>query len=119
MNTNFQFSLNLIFLQGIETNFALGYDDILAVYQQYSKNIFPVWLRNRLISAGLEPVLIHTEKLCIASYYIQFYTGLKMYNHNIKNSFVSPCLCHLNANKTGFNPITVQFYIRGKLFIIR
>ena len=23
---------------------------------------FPVWLRNRLISAGLEPVLSHTEK---------------------------------------------------------
>ncbi len=27
---------------------------------------FPVWLRNRLISAGLEPVLRPTEKLCIA-----------------------------------------------------
>ena len=25
----------------------------------------PVWLRNRLIFTGLEPVLSHTEKLCI------------------------------------------------------
>ena len=24
--------------------------------------LFSVWLRNQLISAGLEPVLIHTEK---------------------------------------------------------
>ena len=30
---------------------------------------FPVWLRSRLISAGLEPVLSHNEKSCIASYY--------------------------------------------------
>ncbi len=29
---------------------------------------FPLWLRNRLISAGLEPVYSHTEKSCIASY---------------------------------------------------
>ena len=28
-------------------------------------NTFPVWLRNRLISAGLEPVLSHTEKSSI------------------------------------------------------
>ena len=53
---------------------------------------FPVWLRNRLISAGLEPVLSHTEKSFIISYYIQFSTNIKMYNHNIKNSFVSPFL---------------------------
>ena len=33
---------------------------------------FPVWLRNRLISAGLEPVTSNTEKSCIASYYRQF-----------------------------------------------
>ena len=29
--------------------------------------LFPVWLRNRLNSAGLEPVLSHTEKACIVS----------------------------------------------------
>ena len=34
---------------------------------------FPVWLQNRLISTGLEPVLSHTEKSCIASYYKQFF----------------------------------------------
>ena len=27
-----------------------------------STNRFPVWLRNRLLSAGLEPVFSHTEK---------------------------------------------------------
>ena len=31
-------------------------------------NIFPVWLRNRFISAGLEPVLRHTVKSCIVSH---------------------------------------------------
>ena len=34
--------------------------------------VFPVWLRNRLLSAGLEPVLSQTEKACIASNYRQF-----------------------------------------------
>ena len=33
---------------------------------------FPVSTRKRLISDGLEPVLSHTEKLCKASYCIQF-----------------------------------------------
>ena len=35
---------------------------------------FPVWLRNKLIYAGLEPVQSHTEKLCIASNYRQLQT---------------------------------------------
>ena len=39
---------------------------------------FPVWLRNRMISAELEPVLSYTEKLCIASYYRQFFTNIKV-----------------------------------------
>ncbi len=30
-------------------------------------NLFPVWLPNRLLSAGLEPVLSQSVKLCIAS----------------------------------------------------
>ena len=37
---------------------------------EFSSNIviqFSVWLRNRLISAGLEPVLSHTEKSQIES----------------------------------------------------
>ena len=39
---------------------------------QLIQTCFPVWPRNRLIFAGLEPFLIHTEKACIASYYRQF-----------------------------------------------
>ena len=68
----------------------------------HTKN-FPVWLPNRLISAGLKPVLSHTEKSCIVSYYINFSTNLRMYNHNIKISFVSPFLRHIGANKTVFS----------------
>ena len=30
----------------------------------FSGIAFPIWLQNRLISAGLEPVLNYTEKLC-------------------------------------------------------
>ena len=44
--------------------------------------LFPVRLRNRLMSAGLQPVPSHTK----SSYYIQFTTNAKMYNH-IKQSF--------------------------------
>ena len=28
--------------------------------------LFPLWLRNRLISTGLKMILSHTEKSCIA-----------------------------------------------------
>ena len=48
---------------------------------------FPVSLRNRVISGVFELVLRHTEKLCIASYYIKFSTNLKMYIRKIKTSF--------------------------------
>ena len=37
-----------------------------------TNNNFPVWLRNRLISAGFEPVLSHTKKFYAASYYTIF-----------------------------------------------
>ena len=40
--------------------------------------IFPVWLRNRLTSAGLELVLSYTEKSYIASYYRHFFTNVKI-----------------------------------------
>ena len=40
--------------------------------------LFPVWLRNRLKSSGLKLLLSHTEKSCVASYYIQFYTNIKI-----------------------------------------
>ena len=52
-------------------------------------NSFPVWLRNRLISGGLEPVLSNTEKLCIASYYIQFSMNIKMNHHKINTSLIA------------------------------
>ena len=38
----------------------------------------PVWLRNRSLSAGLEQVLSHSEKSCIASYYRQFSMNIKI-----------------------------------------
>ena len=38
--------------------------------------LISVWLRNRLITTGLEPVLSSTEKSCL-SYYIQFSDMLK------------------------------------------
>ena len=40
------------------------------------KNV-KIFSRNRLISVGLEPVIIHTKKLCPASYYIQFFYEYK------------------------------------------
>ena len=55
--------------------------------------IVPVWLRNRLISAGLEPVLSHIEKSCIKSFYRQFSTIIKMKIIKlISTSFVKPGL---------------------------
>ena len=39
---------------------------------------FPVRLRNRLISGGLEPVLSHIEKSCIASNYTQFSKNIRI-----------------------------------------
>ncbi len=44
----------------------------------YYEKYFPVWLQNRLISARLESVLTNTEKLCIASYYRQVSTNIKI-----------------------------------------
>ena len=44
---------------------------------------------------GLEPVFSHTEKSCIALYYQQFFTNIKI---KIKKII-------LGANKTGFNYI--------------
>ena len=61
--------------------------------------MFQVWLRNRLLYAKLEPVLSYFEKSCMASYYRQFST-------NIKIQIIPP----IGVNKTGFNLIIVQFY---------
>ena len=51
--------------------------DVLMEDAQYQVTYFPVWLPNRLLSAGLELVLSITEKSCIVSYYIQFSTSIK------------------------------------------
>ncbi len=69
--------------------------------RQWHIKYFPVWLRNRLISSGLEPVLYEYKNV----------------QHNIKTSFVSRRLWHLKAS---FNHIIqiVHFYTRGKLFIM-
>ena len=51
----------------------LNYFSLNSYFQGFSTDIhFPVWLRNRLLSAGLEPVLSQTEKACTASNYRQF-----------------------------------------------
>ena len=42
-----------------------------------AETFFPVWLQNLLISAGLEPVLSHTENLCVAYYLYQFFSEHK------------------------------------------
>ncbi len=81
---------------------------------------FPVWLWNRLLPAGLEPVLIsQTEKSCIASNYRQFSTNIKIKIIKLIPVFLSPGLWPLRANKTDFDLILFHFDIRGKLSIIR
>ena len=66
-----------------------------------------------VVSAGLELVLDHTKKLCIASFYRQCSTKIDI---KIVKIPVSLGLWPLGANKTGFN---IQINIRGKLSIIR
>ena len=78
--------------------------------------IFAVYLRNRLISAVLEPVLNHTKKSCLTSYNKQFSKNNKKKNDTI---FVGPGLQPIGANKTGFNLIIVPLNIHGKMSIIR
>ena len=52
--------------------------------------IFTVWLRNRLIFAGLKLVLSHTEiyVVCIASYYRQFSTNVEIKILKLKPVFL-------------------------------
>ena len=54
--------------------------------------LFPLWLRNRLIFGGLEPVLGHIVKSGIALNHRQFSLG---------------------SDKTGFNLISIHFNIRA------
>ena len=61
----------------------------IKIIVKYTIIIFPVSLRKRLISGGLEPVLNHNEKLCIAWHYIQFSTNTKC---TFINQFFNPRL---------------------------
>ena len=54
----------------------LFHQNIFSIFQVLEIHL-PVWLRKRLISGGLEPVLSHTEKSCISSNYRQFPQILK------------------------------------------
>ena len=80
---------------------------ILNTYSTHIANgdYCPKWLRNRLKSPGLEPVLSHTDKSYIASYYRQFFTNIKI--KIIKSIQSAPRL------------INFHFNIGGNLNIIR
>ncbi len=70
-----------------------------------------------LLFGGLEPILSHTEKSCITSYYKQFSTNIK-----IKIIRLIPVLSgrvSRRDNKAVFNLKILHFNIRGKLSIIR
>ncbi len=66
-------------------------------------SIFPVWLQNRSISAGLKAVLSHTEKSCITDNFQQILEKKNSYQ------FFSRDLLPLGANKTGLNLIIFHF----------
>ncbi len=61
---------------------------ILIIFKSKKWIYFPVWLRNQLLSAGLEPVLSQTENSCIASNYRQFSKNIKI-NHKNNTNFLS------------------------------
>ncbi len=82
--------------------------------------LFPVWLRNRILSTGVGPVLSQTKKSCIASNLRQFSTNIKIkiirYITVLLARAFGPSL---GANKIGFNLKNFHFEIRGNLSIIR
>ena len=65
-----------------------------------------VLLKGNRVILGLEPVLTHTEKSCIASYYRKLSTNIKIIIiENTNTSFVSLGMKPLEDNKTEFNLI--------------
>ena len=52
--------------------------------QKYTTKVIfiPIWLRNRLISAGLELVTVMLKKTCIASYYKKYSVNVKIKSYN-------------------------------------
>ena len=64
-------------------------------WKNKNRTLFPIRLRNRLISPGLELFSIHTEKSCNISYYGQFST----YNEIITiKSLIEPTFRTPGAN---------------------
>ncbi len=55
------------------------------------RKLFPVWLRSRLISAGLELVLSYTENSCIALHYRQFtkIIKIKIVSYTINDYYIT------------------------------
>ena len=72
---------------------------------------FSVWLRNRLILAESEPVLGQTEKSCLAQYYRQFSTNIKI---RTDTRYVCLGLRLFGSNKTGYYFMIFYFTIRDK-----
>ena len=98
---------HFVFIFGHDFKCCLCYCLLFLVYINKSttlplgtKTILAVWFRNRLTIAGLEPVLNHTEKSCIATYYKQFSTNIKI------------------KINTSFSFIILYFNICGKLCMI-
>ena len=71
--------------------------------------ICPAWFPNRLISAGFKPVLGHTEKSCITSYYRQFSTNIKIKIIRLITVLLAWAFDPFGTNKTGFNHIMFYF----------
>ncbi len=49
-----------------------SFDPTVSVISSLKSLAYPVWLRNRLVSAGLKPVVSQTEELCVSSNTRQF-----------------------------------------------
>ena len=72
-------------------------------YALVPKIFFPVWLQNQLKSAELEPVLIHTKKFYIATYYRQFSTSIKIKTIKLKSVFFARSFDHSELTKLVLN----------------
>ncbi len=116
-------SCNLIRERGIGQRTKYDYSRRISPLKFYIQSFvtrYPVWLWNRFLSAGFEPVLSQTEKLIM--YSILLHTIFYEYqnkNNEIYNSFVNPGLQPLGPNKTCFNLIIFHLDIHGNLSIIR
>ena len=79
--------------------------------EQTGKLLFPVWIRNRLLTAVSQP--------CLASYYRQFSTNIRIKIMILIPVLLARAFGHFWSNKTSFNLIIIiHFNIRGKLSII-